>query len=389
MPEEKNFMRPYPRLPVLGWSAFSGERAAPIPGVLDVRHRRYTASGRAAIALALRVLGVVPGDRVLVPTYHCPTMIAPVVRGGALPVFYPITESGSVDLQWLERAALAGTRAMIAVHYFGFPQPMSRLRAFCSANRIALIEDCAHAFFGISDGAVVGTWGDLAIASLPKFFPVPEGGVLLSATRDLKEFDLAPCSWRDEVKSLADAIEVGASHARFPGVNALLSGVFGLKTRLRSRYHPVHAPASQGGDGTSLAIDPRFDSLRPVVVARWIVNGAHHSRIVEHRRRNYAILASRLSRIDGARPLRPDLPDDVAPYVFPLYVDTPSASYQRLRSAGIPIFRWDEVWPGTPALAGDHGLDWADRVFQIGCHQDLSVHDIEAMASTIRASIQP
>jgi len=86
-------MHSFPRLPVFGWSAFSGERAAPVPAVLDARYRRFTTSGRAAIEVALRVLGVGPGDKVLVPTYHCPTMIAPVVRSGAEPAFYPITAS--------------------------------------------------------------------------------------------------------------------------------------------------------------------------------------------------------------------------------------------------------------------------------------------------------
>jgi hypothetical protein len=138
-----------------------------------------------------------------------------------------------------------------------------------------------------------------------------------------------------------------------------------------------------------LSVDTRLNSLRPVVAARWIAGSVCKARIIAHRRRNYTALASSLSRIDGAHPLRPDLPADATPYVFPLYVHYPEASYQQLRSAGIPLFRWDEVWPGTPVLEGDHGLDWAHRVFQLGCHQDLSVHDIEAIATTVRALIRP
>jgi perosamine synthetase len=382
-------MRSYPKLPVLGWSAFSGERAAPTPGVLSARHRRYTTSGRAAIALALRTLEIRSGDKVLVPTYHCPTMIAPIAQSGAQPMFYPITASGGVNIEWLRRAPLAGTRAMLATHYFGIPQPMSRLRAFCDAHRIALIEDCAHAFFGVSEGVAVGSWGDFAIASLPKFFPVPEGGLILSATHPLKKLDLAPCSWRDEVKATADAIEIGVVHGRFPGLNLLLGGVFGLKNWLHHRHDLTDAPANHGSESAKPAVDFRLNSFQPAVAARWIASSVHQARIVGHRRRNYAALTSRLSRIDGAHALCPDLPDDATPYVFPLYVNEPTASYQRLRSAGIPLFRWDEVWPGTPVIDGDHGLDWAHRVFQLGCHQDLSLHDIEAMATTVRAFIRP
>src|SRR5690242_19362917 len=380
-------MQSYPRLPVLGWPAFSGRRAAPVAGVLSARHRRYTTSGRAAIALALRLLQIGPGDKVLVPTYHCPTMIAPVAQSGAEPMFYPITESGGVDMDWLQRTTLAGARAVLATHFFGIPQPMSGLRAFCDAHRIALIEDCAHACFGLSEGVAVGNWGDLAIASLPKFFPVPEGGLIVSARRALDALELAPCSWRDEIKAAVDAIEVGTAYRRFAGLNSLLGGVFALKNRLRHRYRPAAARESSGGGSARSAAEIRLESLRPSVAARWIASSVHRSRIVENRRRNYAALASGLSRIDGAKALHPRLPDGATPYVFPLYVNDPEASYQRLRSAGIPIFRWDEVWPRTPALDGDHGLDWAHRVFQLGCHQDLSLQDIEAMAATVRQII--
>jgi len=389
MQEKQGGMRSYPRLPVLGWSAFSGEYAAPSLGVLNTRHWRYTTSGRAAIALALRVLKIRPGDKVLVPTYHCPTMIAPVVQSGAQPVFYPITASGGVDLGWLQRAAPAGARAILATHYFGIPQPMSSVRAFCDAHGIAMIEDCAHAFFGMSEGVSVGSWGDLAIASLPKFFPAPEGGLLLSATRPLTGVDFAPRGWRDEIKAVADAIELGVEHGRFPGLNTLLAGVFGIKNWWSHHNRPSDASADSSGKSAGTAIDNRLDTCRPTVAARWIASGVRQFRIVEHRRRNYAALASRLLMVDGAHALRPELPEGVTPYVFPLYVDNPEASYQQLRSAGIPLFRWDDVWPGTPVLDGDHGLYWAQLVFQIGCHQDLSLHDIEAMATTVREMIHP
>ena len=379
-------MRIYPRLPVLGWSAFSGEHATAPPGVLSARYRRYTTSGRAAIALALRKLEIGSGDKVLVPTYHCPTMIAPVVEIGAQPMFYPITESGGVDMRWLQSAPLTGVRAVLAAHYFGFPQAMSTLRMFCDAHRIALIEDCAHAFFGLCEGTAVGSWGDLAIASLPKFFPVPEGGLIASDTRSLDALAFAPCSWRDEIKAAASAVEMGAKHGRFCGLNALLRGVFRVKDRLRGT---ASAGGSAGGGHSGSSVDARLSSRRPVVAARWIAGSVRKARIIAHRRRNYVALASKLSRIDGAHALRPDLPADATPYVFPLYVHDPEASYQRLRSAGVPLFRWDEVWPGTPVLEGDHGLDWAHRVFQLGCHQDLSLDDIEAISTTVSSLIRP
>ena len=83
----------------------------------------------------------------------------------------------------------------------------------------------------------------------------------------------------------------------------------------------------------------------------------------------------------------PQLPDASAPYVFPLWAEQPEASYMAIRAAGVPIFRWDQVWPGTPIIEGDYGIEWATHVFQIGCHQDLGIADLSRMANRLRQII--
>ena len=161
----------------------------------------------------------------------------------------------------------------------------------------------------------MGSWGNIVIASLTKFFPVSEGGLILSATHPLQELDLAPGSWRDEIRAAVDPIEVGVVHGRFPGLNTLLGGVFNLKKWLRRRYRPAVVTVNRGSESAKPAVDLGLYSPRPVVAARWIAHSVCQSRIVENRRRNYAALASSLLRIDGAHSLCPDLPDDATPYV--------------------------------------------------------------------------
>lgn len=157
---------------------------------------------------------------------------------------------------------------------------------------------------------------------------------------------------------------------------------------VRGREASSDVAANGGGENAGPVVDSILTSLRPAVAARWITVCVRQSRIIAHRRRNYAALANRLCRMHGARALRSDLPDTATPYVFPLYVHGPAASYLRLRSVGVPIFRWDQIWPGTPMLEADHGVDWSARVFQLGCHEDLSLHDIDAIAATVRTIIQ-
>src|SRR5262245_35415206 len=269
-------MRNLPKLPVLGWAAYSGDYDPPFAGVLDAPHCRYTISGRAAISLALHVIGAVPGNKVLVPTYHCPTMIAPIGHSDLQPMFYPVTVEGAPDLTWLGRVDLTGVRAMLAAHYFGLPQPMSAIRAFCDTHGIALIEDCAHAFFGVSDGRPVGTWGDCAIASLTKFFPVPEGGLIVSSTRPLDMLYLTPRSLQDQVKAALDAVEIGVQHDRFPGLNSLLGFLFGVKKWIRRHNNSNDARALSPGEDLWQARLLFF--MQPASAVRWITGGVHRAR---------------------------------------------------------------------------------------------------------------
>jgi dTDP-4-amino-4,6-dideoxygalactose transaminase len=372
----------YPRLPVLGWSAFSRKPTEALPGVMDATNRRYTVSGRAAIGVALQALGVGPGDRVLVPTYHCPTMITPIVAAGATPVFYPIGPTGGPSLAWLREQGTRQAHAMLVAHYFGIPQAMAGIRALCDENRLALIEDCAHAFFGVSDGRAVGGWGDVAIASLTKFFPVPEGGLVASNRVPLRHLQLWPRSWTDELRAIADAVQVGAEHGALKGLNTPLQALFGAKAWLGRKARAEH---SQAQDLARADIaDPLIRGAEAAGAALWITRHVHPGRIAACRRRNYARLARRLSGLRGGYPLVKDLPAAAVPYVFPLYVHRAEELYQPLRRTGIPVFRWDQVWPGSPALEGDLGLAWSKHVFQLGCHQDLGEDDIERIASIVQ-----
>src|SRR5262249_28305259 len=146
-----------PRAPVFGWRTLSRAAEADRPRLDAAGPSLLTTSGRAAIMLGLRALGVGAGDRVLVPTYHCPTMIEPVVRLGAVPLFYPIGRDGHAILDFLCSLQTEHAKAMLAAHFFGLPQDLAKLRAWCDENEIGLIEDCAHAYFGEGISGPIGS----------------------------------------------------------------------------------------------------------------------------------------------------------------------------------------------------------------------------------------
>jgi perosamine synthetase len=378
-----------PRLPVFGWNALRG-RAGTTKSLLDLPHLMFTTSGRASIALALEALGVGRGNTVLAPTYHCPTMIAPAVHAGADVKYFPITSTGGVDLDYLRKCDTRRVKVLLAAHYFGRPQPCADLREFCDARGIALIEDCAHTLFGESDRKPVGSWGDYAIASLTKFFPIPEGGCLVSAAHEL---DASKLMRRGgvlrELRAAGDILEMGVRFRRLPGLNALLGAAFTLKNRLRGApTKPLNVPV-ETTEPTLDELDLTLAFSRLTSTCRWLVKTADLGRIAASRRRNYEVLVARLATLPGVRPLYPTLPEGAAPYVFPLWVEQPEARYAALKTAGVPVFRWDRRWPGTTSHPGDHGLQWSQHVFQLPCHQDLSDEDIEWLVAKLFELLAP
>ena len=49
----------------------------------------------------------------------------------------------------------------------------------------------------------------------------------------------------------------------------------------------------------------------------------------------------------------------------------------------MPVFRWDRLWPGVPALAGDQGRLWSHHVLQLACHQDLSDAHLDRLVAAL------
>src|SRR3954452_14346688 len=101
----------------------------------------FFASGRAALLAGLRALGIGPGDEVLLPAYLCESVVTPVEAVGARPIFFPIGRSLEVDLVALEAAIGPKTRAVVLIHYLGFPGPVQAVRDICQRHGVALIED--------------------------------------------------------------------------------------------------------------------------------------------------------------------------------------------------------------------------------------------------------
>jgi dTDP-4-amino-4,6-dideoxygalactose transaminase len=151
-------------------------------GVAEVR---CLASCTAALMLALRVLGVGPGDEVLVPAMTFVASANAVEHVGATPVLIDAEQgTGLIDLDAAEAAIGPATRAMMPVHLAGRPIDMDRMNAIRDRYGVAVVEDAAHAIGAEWRGRRIGGHGNVTAYSfyVTKNITTVEGGAL--ATED-------------------------------------------------------------------------------------------------------------------------------------------------------------------------------------------------------------
>lgn len=381
-----------PTHPVLSFGAFLRGSGPQVPSVLDAGAHRFVTSGRVAIAQALRQMNIGPGDSVLVPAYHCASMIEPVVWSGATPVFYKVKPDTSVDLDDVAAKLNGTTRLILAANYFGFPQDLSAIRAFCDAHGLLMLEDCAHCFLGEHQGKPVGSYGDYAIASSMKFFPIYEGGALVSARHSLDGVTLHSAGAGFEAKMAFNALEESFEYQRMGALKALLWLPMTLKDflwgKIKARKSLDGASLAPGSSEGGFSFDPAWLQKRSSLFSRLMVTLVSRRRMGARRRHNYLKMQAALADMTECRALFPVLPDGVFPWVFPLQVDNPQPFFTLLKEQGVPIIRFGEyLWPGVDASVCAASVDLSRRVMSFPCHQELNEKEIDWMIHMIKEAL--
>jgi len=141
-----------------------------------------TSSCTHALEMSALLLGLRPGDEVIVPAFTFVSTANAFALHGARPVFADIRpDTCNVDEAGIEPLITARTRALVVVHYGGGPCAMDRIAPLAASRGLTLIEDSAHALFGRLGGRALGSFGDLATLSFheTKNLHCGEGGALV------------------------------------------------------------------------------------------------------------------------------------------------------------------------------------------------------------------
>jgi dTDP-4-amino-4,6-dideoxygalactose transaminase len=130
------------------------------------KHAVALANGTVALELALRALGIGPGDEVITTSRTFIASASCVVAVGARPVFADVDrESQNITAETVRAVVSPATKAIIAVHLAGWPCEMDSLLELAASLDLKVIEDCAQAHGATYRGRPVGSFGDIAAFS--------------------------------------------------------------------------------------------------------------------------------------------------------------------------------------------------------------------------------
>jgi dTDP-4-amino-4,6-dideoxygalactose transaminase len=173
-----------------GDGPFTRECQAILESVTGSPKALLTTSCTHALEMAALLLGLQPGDEVLLPSFTFVSTANAFALRGAIPKFVDIRpDTLNIDENLIERAITPRTKAIVVVHYAGVACEMEAIGRIAAEHDLALIEDNAHGLFGSYRGRPLGSFGRMAAQSFheTKNCSCGEGGALLVNSPDLVE----------------------------------------------------------------------------------------------------------------------------------------------------------------------------------------------------------
>jgi len=200
---------------------------------VGAKHAIGVASGTDALLLALRALGVGPGDEVVIPTFTFFATAGVVSNLGARPVFADVeADTYNIDVRSMEKAITKKTKALLPVHLFGQCADMDAILNIANKHGVPVVEDAAQSLSARFGKHAAGTLGQIGCYS---FFPsknlgcLGDGGLvvtnddkLAALLRKLKNHGAEPKYYHEMVgyNSRLDTIHAAALLVKLPHLDS-------------------------------------------------------------------------------------------------------------------------------------------------------------------------
>lgn len=206
-----------------------------------------THSCTAALEMSALLCGIQSADEIIMPSYTFVSSANAFVLRGGVPVFVDIRpDTLNIDERLIEKAITERTKAIVAVHYAGFPCKMNKIMKIAEKHNLIVIEDAAQALYSKYQDRNLGTIGHIGALSFheTKNIISGEGGALL--INDSRFFDRAEVIWekgtnrkqffRGEVDKYT-WVDVGSSYLPSELVSAFLYAQLEQSEKIMERRH--------------------------------------------------------------------------------------------------------------------------------------------------------
>lgn len=345
--------------------------------------------GRNAIYHAMKVIKISPDENVLMPAYHCGVEVEAILSSRAKVKFYEIKPSTEVDINRITREIDENTKAIFIIHYFGFPQPLDKIKDICSQNNIYLIEDCAHSLFSSYNGNFLGSFGDMSIFSLTKSLPIPNGGALLinNPNLDYSDNSIPP----GQIMTLRGLALLLIAYFRknsifFNIVDFIVIKPLKFGFRLIKKLQHQITSKDLIPDATEFNVE--LTNLGISQMSKRLMNNFDFKDIIIKRRQNFLFLLNEFKNHPLLRPVFHDLPDEVCPLFFPVIIDNRDMVYSKLLESGIATFIFGRRL--HPSLMKEKFLNsnyLAQHNLCLPIHSDISKKQLNYMVKVINEII--
>jgi dTDP-4-amino-4,6-dideoxygalactose transaminase len=328
--------------------------------LIGTRHAVALSSGTAALHLAALCLDLGPGDEVILPSLTFVATANAIRYTGATPVFADVRgmEDWTLCPEQVEAAIGPKTRAVVAMHYAGYPCDQDRLQAVCDARGLRLIEDACHGLGGSLDGRPMGALSEMGCFSFysNKVMTTAEGGMLTT----------------DDEQTAARARRLRSHGMSNTAIDRMRGSLHYTVTELGYNYRLDDLRAALG----LVQLDKLSESLR------------RRRELVDHYRGRLESMPGVTAPLHGSR-------GAPAHYVFPVCVDEGidrDAVRARLEDAGIqtsmhfpPVHRLEPYQKGAPELAQTERI--AARAMSLPLYPALRFEQIDRVCDELAATL--
>jgi perosamine synthetase len=303
----------------------------------------------------VRQAGLEVDDEVLVPAYHCGAEVESLLRARLHCRFYEISPQLEPNEEELESLLGPRARALLLIHYLGFPQDAAYWRKWCDTRRLLLIENCAQAWQAQHLSRPLGSFGHLALFAPYKALGLAHGSMLLSRLPR-----------PDELKPPAPALRVPEGQSVTDIARTLMAAPM-RSSLLRPGRHAANASFDLGDPDQS-----------PSPMIQFMLHRVADPAVAARRRANFQHLLDRLP--DYVHPAFAALPEGASPFVLPVRTASKPELLRELADRGIRAL---DLWPMPhPALSAGgfpHSASLRREIVGLPVHQDLGPSDIERL----------